>query len=160
MTMPSRVIYLPPGVAAVPPSPPPAAIPSNVPFDRNFFADVLPSAIDSFCKQADCGSPLVEILTVDGTTHYVLGISGVSDSWVALHTSLTDHEHPIQVFVPYTTIFRVGIHPAEDHTRHRLGFITADRAIGTQQPPASSTGAEAKKPGEPTRAKATRPKAK
>ncbi len=124
--MPSRVIYLPPGVTT-PVLPPqhgsPQPPPQNVPFDRNFFQQVLPEAIENFCKQTDCGTPIVEILTVDGTTHYVNGISGLSDQWVALHTSQPDHDHPVQVFVPYSTVFRVGIHPAEEHHRKRLGFI-------------------------------------
>jgi len=137
MTMPARVIYLPPGVAAVPPAPQPSITTPGIPFDKNFFQDVLPNAIESFCKQANCASPLVEILTIDGTTHYVNGISGVSDSWVALHTSQADHDHPIQIFVPYTTVFRVGIHPAEDHQRHRLGFIVDGRA--EPEPKKSST---------------------
>lgn len=120
--MPQRVIYLPPGVAAAPTQPVAAPGSSSVPFDRNFFENVLPQSIQAFCKQAGCSVPMVEVMTVDGTTHYVNGISGVSDSWVALHTAELEHDHPVQVFVPYTTVFRVGIHPAE-HARQKLGFI-------------------------------------
>jgi|GEM_PF-827156 len=122
--MPARVIYLPPGVTAAPPphqQQPPQQ--NNIPFDRNFFQNILPEAIENFCKQTDCTTPIVEILTIDGTTHYVNGISGLSDTWVALHTANPDHEHPVQVFVPYSTVFRVGIHPAEEVHRQRLGFI-------------------------------------
>jgi hypothetical protein len=64
-------------------------------------------------------------MTVDGATHYINGISGVTDTWVALHTSSMEHEHPVQVFLPYQTIFRVEIHPAENERRHRLGFVTS-----------------------------------
>lgn len=125
MTVPSRVIYLPPGVTPTPaPAGPITGLPSAVPFDRAFFEQVLPQSIRHFCEQVDCGQlPVVELLTVDGTTHYVNGISGVSDSWVALHTSNIEHEHPVQVFIPYQTIFRLSIHPAEDHGRRRLGFL-------------------------------------
>lgn len=116
------VIYLPPGVIPAP-SPSAGPAPSGVPFDRNFFEKVLPGAIDSFCKQTDCNTPVVELLTVDGTTHFVNGISGVSDSWVALHASRREHEHAVQVFVPFQTIFRVEIHPEADAHNARLGFI-------------------------------------
>ncbi len=117
------VIYLPPGVLPAPVASPSGPAPSAVPFDRNFFERVLPGAIESFCKQTDCKTPMVELLTVDGTTHYVNGISGVSDSWVALHASRREHEHPVQVFVPFQTIFRVEIHPEPDPHNARLGFI-------------------------------------
>jgi len=116
------VIYLPPGVLPAPVANAGSA-PNAVPFDRNFFERVLPGAIDSFCKQTDCKTPMVELLTVDGTTHYVNGISGVSDSWVALHASRREHEHPVQVFVPFQTIFRVEIHPEPDSINTHLGFI-------------------------------------
>jgi hypothetical protein len=97
--------------------------PTGIPFDRSFFEKVLPESAKAFCAQAGCESAIVELLTVDGQTHYINGISGVADSWVALHTAHADHDHPVQVFIPYQTIFRVEIHPAEDHTRHRLGFV-------------------------------------
>jgi hypothetical protein len=121
------VIYLPPGVVAQPVvGSPPSAPTSNIPFDRNFFEKVLPAAIESFCKQTDCKTPMVELLTVDGATHFVNGISGVSEAWVALHASRKEHEHPMQVFVPFQTIFRVEIHPEPDSRNSRLGFITSD----------------------------------
>lgn len=127
MTQPSRVIYLPPGV--VPAAAPPVQS-SGVPFDRGFFESVLPPAIQSFCREVDCGVPIVELSTVDGVTHYVNGISGVSDQWVALQTSRPDHRHVTQVFIPYQTIYRVEIHPEEDEKRHHLGFNTeATQAI-------------------------------
>ena len=124
MTQPSRVIYLPPGVlpppqATMPSGPAPS---SGVPFDRRFFEAILPMAITSFCSQVDCPSPVVELLTIDGVTHYIKNIAGVADSWVALQTSIPDHDHPVQIFVPYQTIFRVGLHAAADDRRRQLGF--------------------------------------
>lgn len=124
MTQPSRVIYLPPGVVAGPPAPQPAAGTSGIPFDRNFFENILPPSIAGFCQQVKCEVPIVELTTVDGLTHYVNGISGLSDAWVALQTSSPEHEHPTQVFIPYQTIYRVEIHPEEDVRRHHLGFYT------------------------------------
>lgn len=121
MTQPSRLIYLPPGVAAVPAAP---VTNNGAPFDRNFFENVLPPAIAAFCSQVNCEVPVVELTTIDGVRHYVNGISGVADQWVALQTSSPDHEHPTQVFIPYQTIFRVEIHPEHDARRHRLGFVT------------------------------------
>lgn len=119
MTRPSNALYLPPGVV-----PPQAAAPnSGVPFDRQFFEKVLGGAVRSFCEQAECASPIVELLTVDGSRHFVKGISGVTDMWVALHTQAEDRDHPIQVFIPYATIFRVEIHPGDDLKQRRLGFI-------------------------------------
>lgn len=124
MTQPQRVIYLPPGV--VPPTQPvAAAVPSGIPFDRTFFEQVLPPSIDAFCKQIDCKVPVVELFTVDGVKHYINGISGVADTWVALQTANLDHDHPTQVFIPYQTIFRVEIHPEEDAKRQKLGFLTS-----------------------------------
>jgi hypothetical protein len=102
----------------------------GIPFDRAFFEQVLPGSVHSFCAQAECESPIVELLTVDGTRHYVKGISGVSDSWVALHTQDEDHDHAIQVFLPYQTIYRVEIHPEDDAKQRRLGFVN------NWQPPA------------------------
>ena len=125
MGMPSRVIYLPPGVSA--PSvaqPTPTLVPNAVPFDRAFFLQILPGAVGAFCQQVQCDAPVVELLTVDGTTHYVKGISGVSESWVALTTTSPEHKQAIQVFIPYQTIFRVEVHPC-DNERRQLGFILA-----------------------------------
>jgi hypothetical protein len=126
MTVPSRVIYLPPGVVPPPSAPPaggqPVVVPSGVPFDRAFFENVLPGSIASFCQQVDCKQPLVQLLTVDGATHYVKGVAGVADSWVALHTQSQDKDQAVEVFVPYQTIFRVAIVPCEEHNR-KLGFI-------------------------------------
>ena len=124
MTEPSRVIYLPPGVVPAPQNAQPIPIPSGIPFDRAFFETVLPQSIAGFCSQVECKIPVVELTTVDGTRHYVNGISGVADLWVALHTSIPSHEHPVQVFVPYQTIFRVEIHPEMDEYRQHLGFAT------------------------------------
>ncbi len=117
----SNVIYLPQGVAA----PSPALQHANgAPFDRAFFEQLLPRAVGAFCEQAGCDSPVVEVLTTDGTTHFVIGISGFTDAWVALHVSEPDHGHPVQVFIPYQTVFRVEIHPASDIHEGRLGFVT------------------------------------
>lgn len=118
---PETALFLPPGV--VPPAPavqPPAGGP---PFDRDFFEKVLPQAIKSFCTQVVCESPIVELYTVDGAKLFVKAISGVSDSWVALHPQREDHEHDIQVFIPYTTIYRVEVHPEDDDAQRRLGFL-------------------------------------
>lgn len=139
MTQPQRVIYLPPGVVPTQPVGAPAQpLPSGIPFDRKFFEETLPAAIKSFCNQVECPVPLVELLTVDGATHYVNGISGVSDLWVALHTASVNHEHPTQIFVPYGTIFRIEIHPEHDEGKARLGFLTApdaDQRITSFEPP-------------------------
>ncbi len=130
MTQPQRVIYLPPGVVPPPstaaPSAPAPVPPAGggIPFDRTFFEQVLPPSIAGFCSQVKCKVPVVELITVDGAKHYVNGISGVADSWVALQTASPDHDHPTQVFIPYQTIFRVEIHPEEDAKRQRLGFVT------------------------------------
>jgi hypothetical protein len=121
-----RSIYLPPGTVVPPQVIVPATNP-GIPFDRPFFEQILPKAIESFCQQVECKVPVVELLTVDGTTHYVNAISGVSDLWVALQTTQVDHDHPTQVFVPYQTIFRVEIHPAENERRQRLGFLPAPK---------------------------------
>ena len=124
MTQPSRVIYLPPGVVAGTPAPQPApAIGSGVPFDRNFFENVLPPSIAGFCQQVQCQVPVVEVSTLDGVTHYVNGISGLADTWVALQTARPEHAHPTQVFIPYQTIYRVEIHPEDDEGRRHLGFV-------------------------------------
>lgn len=130
MAQPSNVIYLPPGVAPVSTGQQATPGAPGVPFDRHFFEKVLPGSVQSFCEQAHCDSPIVELFTVDGTRHFLKGISGVSDSWVALHTQSADHDHAIQAFLPYQTIFRVEIHPEEDARQRRLGFLV---------PPASST---------------------
>ena len=127
MTQPQRVIYLPPGVVPPAPSQPQVvtqAGPSGVPFDRTFFEQVLPPSIAGFCQQVQCKVPVVELITVDGVKHYINGISGVADAWVALQTASPEHDHPTQVFIPYQTIFRVEIHPEEDVKRQRLGFVT------------------------------------
>lgn len=97
---------------------------SGIPFDRNFFENVLPPSVAGFCKQVNCEVPVVELSTVDGITHYVNAISGLSDTWVALQTSSPEHPHPTQVFVPYQTIYRVEIHPEHDKKLRHLGFLT------------------------------------
>ncbi len=122
MSQQPSVIYLPRGVAA-----PGAAVPAStpatgIPFDRNFFEKVLPQAVGGFANHVSCESPVVEVTTVDGTTHYVYGISGVADSWVALHVLHQDEDGPSQVFVPYQTIFRVEIDPCSDIRPRKLGF--------------------------------------
>ena len=118
---PETALFLPPGVVSPSAAAQPAA--GGPPFDRDFFEKVLPQAIQSFCTQVVCESPIVELYTVDGAKHFVKAISGVSDTWVALHTKREDHEHDIQVFIPYATIYRVEVHPEEDDGQRRLGFL-------------------------------------
>ncbi len=132
MSQPPTAIYLPPGV--IPPSAAPGpAGPQfpGIPFDRAFFERLLPQAVQHFCSQVPCSVPRVELYTVDGTIHFVNAISGVTDTFVALQTSREDHDHAMQVFIPYQTIFRVEIHP-EDDDRKRLGFDLE----GARTPPA------------------------
>ncbi len=121
MTQPARVIYLPPGVVPTP-ALTQGNVPGTAPFDRAFFEQVLSPAIASFCAQTQCKVPVVELMTVDGDTHYVNGVAGMTDTWVALQTSTIEHQHPAQVFIPFQTIFRVEIHPEPDEKRHHLGF--------------------------------------
>ena len=121
MTQPARVIYLPPGVVPTPAMGPGNA-PNAIPFDRLFFEQVLAPAIAAFCAQTQCKVPVVELMTVDGDTHYVNGVAGMTDTWVALHTSTVEHQRPAEVFIPFQTIFRVEIHPETDEKRRHLGF--------------------------------------
>ncbi|MEX0784583.1 MAG: hypothetical protein WD557_18265 [Dehalococcoidia bacterium] len=133
---PSSVIYLPPGV--IPQAgPPPGLQPSGIPFDRAFFERLLPQAVQSFCSQVKCDLPVVEVYTLDGTRHFVNAISGVTDTFVALQTSVEDHDHTVQAFIPYQTIYRVEIHPEGDSNRGRLGF-----ALDAKTPPAIQAAAE------------------
>jgi hypothetical protein len=121
MTMPQNVIYLPPGV--MPPAPAGvAAQGANIPFNRQFFEAMLPQAIKAYCEQVHCTSPQVQIATVDGSLHHVVGISGVTDGWVAVHATREDHDHTMEIFLPYQTIYRVEIHPEADAAHHHLGF--------------------------------------
>jgi hypothetical protein len=147
MTQPSRVIYLPPGIVPAPqPTPGPAGVPSGIPFDRGFFERVLPQSIAGFCSQTHCDTPVVEVTTVDGITHYVNGISGVADSWVALQTSTPEQEHPVQAFIPYQTIFRIEIHPETDARRHHLGFDTTAEAPKPVETAAAAAPSKRRKP--------------
>jgi hypothetical protein len=121
MTMPQNVIYLPPGV--VPPAQAGAVpVPSNIPFDRTFFEAMLPQAIKAYCEQVHCTSPQVQVATLDGSVHHVVGISGVTDGWVAVHATREDHAHAMEIFLPYQTIYRVEIHPEADADHRHLGF--------------------------------------
>jgi hypothetical protein len=120
MTQPTSVIYLPPGVVPAAPATPTG---NGIPFNRQFFEAFLPQAVNSFCKQVPCNIPRVEIYTADGATLYVNGISGVTDLWVALHTSREEHAGPVEVFLPYQTIYRVEIHPESNEARRHLGFL-------------------------------------
>tara|TARA_Y100000588_G_C13841722_1_gene748103 strand:+ start:310 stop:696 length:387 start_codon:yes stop_codon:yes gene_type:complete len=117
---PETALFLPPGVVQSDPSPP---VPSGPPFGRSFFENVLPQAINSFCTQVVCESPIVELYTVDGGRLFVKAISGVSDTWVALHTKREEYDQDVQVFIPYTAIFRVDVHPQEDNDQGGLGFL-------------------------------------
>ena len=140
MVQPPTTIYLPPGVIPPAPSPGPNAPPQfpGIPFDRAFFERLLPQAVQAFCSQTVCPLPIVEVFTVDGTRHFVNAISGVTDTFVALQTSLESHDHVVQAFVPYQTIFRVEIHPESDDGRRRLGF----NLEATNPPPAIQAAAE------------------
>jgi len=139
--MAQNVLYLPPGVVPMPPMQATGG-PTGVPFDRDFFEKILPPAIDAFCKQVQCEVPLVQLMTVDGTRHFVNGISGVSDSWVALQTSEEGHKHPTQVFLPYQTIFRVEIHPETDTRRQHLGFVISQPVPALPKPPSKRAAAK------------------
>lgn len=132
MVQPQNVIYLPPGVVPAAPAPPPPPE-ARAPFDRQFFEAVLPQAVASFCKQVNCGAPRVELFTTDGSTHFVTGISGVTDAWVAVQAARDDHPHIIQAFVPYQTVYRVEIHAESDESRRHLGFVAPTEV---QVPPA------------------------
>jgi hypothetical protein len=147
MTQPTSVIYLPPGVVPAAPATPAGA---GIPFNRQFFEAFLPQAVNSFCTQVQCDIPRVEIYTADGATLYVNGISGVTDLWVALHTAREDHSGPVEVFLPYQTIFRVEIHPESNASRHHLGFVAppeAPPAPAVQAPVAQLvTGAKRTRP--------------
>jgi len=117
-----NLIYLPPGVMPPTQQAPAPVAAAGIPFDRPFFEQMLPQAIAVFSAQMTCDHPVVEVLTVDGTTHFVNGVTGLADAWVALHTSKKEHDHPVEVFVPYQTIFRVEVHPCSDESPRRLGF--------------------------------------
>lgn len=147
MTQPTSVIYLPPGVVPAAPATPAG---NGVPFNRQFFEAFLPQAVNSFCTQVKCDVPRVEIYTADGAALYVNGISGVTDLWVALHTSREDHVGPVEVFLPYQTIFRVEIHPESNATRHHLGFLAplngaAAPAVQAKVVASKASSAKAKK---------------
>jgi hypothetical protein len=115
--------------------------PSGIPFDRAFFERLLPQAVQSFCSQTTCPLPVVEVLTMDGSRHFVNAVSGVTDTFVALQTSLEDHDHVVQAFIPYQTIYRVEIHPEADDNRRRLGF-----ALDAKTPPAIQEAADGNRP--------------
>ena len=119
---PETALFLPPGVVA-PSVAAQAAATGGPPFDREFFEQTLPRSISAFCSQVVCTRPIVELYTVDGARHYVKAIAGVSERWVALHTQREDHDHDIQVFLPFGAIYRVEIHPDEDDVQRRLGFL-------------------------------------
>ncbi len=133
MAQGQNVLYLPQGVSTTASSTAQQS-PSGPPFDKAFFQAILPVSIKNFCEQTNCETPIVELLTLDGKRHFVKGISGVADQWVALHTEQEDHEHPVQVFLPYQTIFRVEIHPEKDPKERRLGFIASLEAYDEKVP--------------------------
>ena len=128
-----NVLYLPPGVTAPSPMPVQMPMPSGIPFDRKFFESILPQSVAAFCSATKCEIPRVELLTVDGTTHFVSGIVGVADAFVVLQAAKEDHLHPIEVFIPYNTIFRVEVHP-ESELRRRMGFVAHDDVIAISVP--------------------------
>lgn len=152
MTTPSNVIYLPPGV--MPPvqgavgSPGPA-----VPFNREFFQRMLPAAVKDYCEQVHCISPQVQVVTVDGVVHHVVGIAGVADAWVALHATREDHPHAMEIFLPYQTIYRVEIHPEADDGHNHLGFLLPTDGL----PPAMEEAPKALPEGEQAEGDDTEP---
>jgi len=127
MTMPTptprNIIYLPPGVLPPAQAGTPVVVPSGVPFDRQFFEAILPQAIKAYCEQANCTSPQVQVATIDGALHHIVGISGVTDSWVAMQASREDHAHVMEIFLPYQTIYRIEIHPEGDESHGHLGYV-------------------------------------
>ena len=155
-----RVIFLPPGVMPAPqPLPQQQVHPqAGLPFDRTFFEQVLPGSIASFCQQVKCTQPVVEVLTVDGVTHFVRGVSGLSDAWVALHTRVDNHDEDIQVFIPYASIFRVAIHPAEDDHKSTMGFLVANKGKASAAVKAPPGMKEVGPPAAPASARRTRPR--
>jgi hypothetical protein len=141
MTQPSSVIYLPPGVV---PATPAAQRPvDGLPFGRQFFEAVLPRAVTAFCDSVECKIPRVELYTTDGATHFVNAVSGVTDLWVALQTRREGHDHSIEVFVPYQTIYRVEIHPESDENHGGLGFyLPAVNVMPPAVQPASNSASK------------------
>lgn len=152
-----NVLYLPPGVIPPVATQAPTGMPSGVPFDRTFFERILPQAIAAFCSQTHCNIPRVELLTVDGSSHFVTGIIAVTDSWVSLQVAEEEHDHAIQAFIPYTTIFRVEVHPETERRKH-IGFIrqessdVASPAVLEVAAPAEPEGAAATDEKKPARA--------
>jgi hypothetical protein len=121
---PSRVIYLPPGVVA-PQGPSSPAVPANpgIPFDKAFFQQILPAAVDGFCQQVGCNVPILEVLTVDGMTHYVNGIIGVADQWLRSRSQAGPRARD-QMFVPYRRYSAWSSSRAGRRRRH-LGFAAS-----------------------------------
>ena len=139
MTMPvsRNIIYLPPGVLPPAQVGTPVVAPSGIPFDRQFFETILPQAIKAYCEQSNCTSPQVQVATIDGALHHIVGISGVTDSWVAVQASREDHPHVMEIFLPYQTIYRIEIHPEGDEGHGHLGFVLpVDGVTPAVQPPA------------------------
>ncbi len=118
--MAQNALILPAGVVPPPATLPPS--PAGPPFDRAFFESILPEVAVAFCERAQCDSVIVELLTADGTTHLVRGISALHDQWVALQVASTKHQHEVDVFIPYQTIYRIEIHPRLARQPRRLGF--------------------------------------
>ena len=119
--MPGTALVLPPGVILPPPNPIPP--PDGPPFGREFFERFLPQVAAAFCERAPCDSVIVELLTTDGATHLVRGISAIHDQWVALQLVSKERRHPVDAFIPYQTIFRIEIHPRLARQPRRLGFV-------------------------------------
>lgn len=141
--MPNNVIYLPPGVMPPAASPVPGA--SGIPFDRQFFERILPQAVKAYCEQANCTSPQVRLATMDGSQHLIVGISGVTDSWVAVQASREDHPHVMEIFLPYQTIYRVEIHPEGDEGHGHLGFVLPVDGVAPAVQPAALPSPKARK---------------
>jgi hypothetical protein len=120
--MTRNAIVLPAGVV-LPPPPAVAPMPEGPPFDRVFFERYLSEVAAAFCERAGCDSVIVELLTTDGATHLVRGISAIHDQWVALQTVSRERRYPVDAFIPYQTIFRVELHPRLARQPRRLGFV-------------------------------------
>jgi hypothetical protein len=137
--MPATGLVLPPGVILPPPTPSPAQ--EGPPFNRAFFEQFLPQVAAAFCERAGCDSVIVELLTTDGATHLVRGISAIHDQWVALQIVSRERRYPVDAFIPYQTIFRVEIHPRLARQPRRLGFVDLE-ANGIATPPLLESGSE------------------
>lgn len=131
--MSRNLLVLPPGVLLPPPPPPAGPQPGSPPFNRDFFERILPEVAAAFCERAACDSVIVELITTDGATHLVKGISALSEQWVALQLASTEYDHEIDSFIPYQAIYRLELHPRLAREPRRLGYLGT---LGRGAPPA------------------------